>query len=877
MTPTHYLRPLLAPDSVVLIGTYAAGTLGRVVYDNLLEGGYRGVLFAVDPTGAKRFGRKSLRSVRALPEPVDLAVICAPPPQVPDIIADCRGNVRAAVIVSGAPVASAAEYSRWQRELASAGRKAGVRLLGPASLGVMRPALGLNASFGAIAALPGRLALISQSGAVAGALLDFARAAGIGFASVTALGAAIDVDFGEILEFALADPETDGIVLYVETLHDARAFLSALRAAARTKPVVVLKAGRATTKQPGPGDGALPPDLVFSAALRRAGTVRVHNYTQLLAAAVILQAGRIPAGNRLAIVTNGRGPGLLAVDRAADVGVALARPAESTCAALKALLPGRCDAGNPVDVQGEATARDFAAAVRLLLDDSEVDAVLALHVATPSAPPVPTAQAVAVAALGTRKPLLAALLGAVDRPEARVALERSGTVNFYTPENAVEAFAFLAAYRRNQQWLLEVPAPQAEPPMPDIDVALRVRARAIAARRSALTAGEVQLLLAAFGIPVALAVVTSAGDAQVAARQIGYPVALEVEVDGVATPVRGNIRNAAALARAHAELRRGGAVTTAKQAEVAVIVRKDPKPAIDQVLRIGIYTDAVFGPVIGIGAASARPAEFALMLPPLNRRLALDLVGSLDNPALGSAGEALVDLLLKLSALACASPWVTELELGPVHLVRGAAMVIGARAGIDLRRPPTSEDYGHMAIHPYPTQLETELTLQAGVTLRVRPIRPEDAAMEQAFVAALSEQSRYMRFMQHLPGLTPQMLERFTQVDYDRELALVALDESADPEKIVAVARYVANWDRESAEFAIVVADDWQRRGLGFALMRMLIDCARKRGFRRLVGSVLAINAPMLGLMKALGFIVAADPDDREQVIVTLELRAGRK
>ncbi len=877
MTPTHYLRPLLAPDSVVLIGANAAGTLGRVVCNNLQSGGYHGELFAVDPSGAKRFGGKSFRSLRALPKAVDLAVICAAPPLVPDIIATCSGHARAAVILSGSPGATATEYQRWQRALANAGRKAGVRMLGPASLGVMRPSLGLNASFGGIPALPGRLALISQSGAVAGALLDFAHAAGIGFASVAALGAAVDVDFGEILEFALADPETDGIVLYVETLHDARAFLSALRAAARTKPVVVLKAGRATTTALGSRDGALPSDKVFSAALRRAGTVRVENYTQLLAAAVILQAGRIPQGNRLAIVTNGRGPGMLAADRAADVGVALARPGEATCAALKSLLPGRCDAGNPIDVQGEATDQQFAATVRLLLDDPEADAVLALHVATPAAQSLETAQAVASVAQGARKPLLAAWLGAVDRPEARVALERGGAVNFYTPENAVEAFAFLAAYRRNQQWLLEVPAPQAELPFPDLDVALRVRARAIAAQRSALTTGEAQLLLAAFGIPVALAVVTSAADAKVAARHIGYPVALEAEVDGRTSLLRPAIRTSAALTRVHAELLRSVAAAKPKPGKFTLIVRNDAQQASDHALKIGVYTDALFGPVIGFGAASAPPAELALMLPPLSRRLAVDLVGGLGNPALGGAGESLIDLLLKVSALACATPWVVELELNPLHVARGKAVVVGARASIDASRPPASEGYRHMAIHPYPVELETELTLKSGANLRVRPIRPEDAAMEQAFVAALSDRSRYMRFMQHLPGLTPQMLERFTQVDYDRELALVALDETADPEAIVAVARYVANWDRESAEFAIVVADDWQGRGLGFALMRMLIACARKRGFRRLVGSVLTINASMIGLMKSLGFVVAADPDDRDQVIVALELRAARK
>jgi len=878
MTPTHYLRPLLAPKSVALIGASGGeGMLGRVVYENLLGGGFGGDLFAVDPARTAMFGRKPFRSLRGLPQVVDLAVICAPSAMVPRIVADCRGRARAAVILSGAPAASAADYQRWHRALAMAGRDAGVRILGPASLGIMRPTLGLNASFGAVAALPGRLALITQSGAVASAVLDFARAAGIGFASVAALGAALDVDFGEILEFALADPETDGIVLYVETLHDARAFLSALRAAARTKPVVVLKSGHAAAPRSAAGYGALPPDRVFDAALRRAGTVRAHSYTQLLAAAVMLQAGRIPVGNRLAIVTNGRGPGLMAADRAADTGVALAVPGAASSAALKALLPERCEPGNPLDVHGEATAEQFASAVRILLDDPDVDAVLALHVAVPAAPPAETAGAVALQAHGTRKPLLAAWLGAVERPEARVALERGGAVNFYTPENAVEAFSFLTAYRRNQQWLLEVPAPQAEPALPDVGVALRVRARAIAARRSALTAGETQVLLAAFGIPVALAVVVSGADAQAAARQIGYPVALDYETDGQLSSARANIRNAPTLLRAFAELRDGLSAAAGKKAGAEMIVRKDPQSAAGNAFRIGVYADAVFGPVIAFGAASARPAELALMLPPLNRRLAIALVGGLDNAALGGAGELLVDLLLKLSALACASPWVLELELAPLHIARAAIAIAGARAVIDARRPASSEGYRHMAIHPYPAELDTELKLKSGVSLRVRPIRPEDAAMEQAFVAGLSERSRYMRFMQHLPGLTPQMLERFTQVDYDRELALVALDDAAGQETIVAVARYVANWDRESAEFAIVIADAWHGRGLGSALMRMLIACARKRGFRRLVGSVLAINASMLALMKALGFVVVKDPDDRDQVIATLELRPARK
>jgi acetyltransferase len=878
MNPAHHLRPLLAPKSVALVGASGrAGSLGRIVCENLLAGGFSGELYLVNPNRNTVLGRRVFRSLRSIDRPVDLAVICAPPDAVPDVISECRDHVRAAVILTGAPAAEPDVYHRWRRQLARRARSAGVRMLGPASFGIMRPSIGLNATFGAVDALPGRLALISQSGAVASALLDFARAAGIGFSSVAALGAAADVDFGEILEFALADSETDGIVLYVETVRDARAFMSALRAAARTKPVVVLKSGRTVAAHAAPGYGTLAPDQAFDAALRRAGTVRVHTYTQLFSAVTMLAAGRIPRGNRLGVVTNGRGPGLMATDRAAEMGVAIATLSDQTCATLKSLLPCKCTLNNPVDIETEATPAQFATAVRAVLDDPGVDAVLALHVAVPAAPATDTARAVAAAAHDAGKPLLAAWLGAVDRPEARAALESGGAVSFFTPEGAVEAFSFMAAYRRNQEWLLEVPPPQPEMPAPDIKSALRVRTRALAAGRTTLSIGETQVLLAAFGVAMPQAVVSTVDDAQAVARRIGYPVALQLEVDGEGGPVRAHLRTAAAVARAFTDLCATQPSARKSRKKPVVIVRGDFRPAADHAAKIGVYTDPVFGPVIAFGSASARVAELSIMLPPLNRRLASDLIRGTEHVEFAGGIEPLVDLLLKVSALACALPWVVELELLLVLDAHDAAIVAGARAIIDVHRPALPDGYRHMAIHPYPMELETELKLKGGATLRVRPIRPEDAEMEQAFVGGLGEQSRYFRFMQHLPSLTPQMLARFTQVDYDRELALVALDDSSGTESIIAVARYVGYWDNESAEYAIVLADAWQGRGLGYAMMNMLIECARKRGFKRLVGSVLAINQSMLGVARALGFVAEPDPDDRELMIVTLELKPLRR
>jgi acetyltransferase len=806
MAWSHYLQPLLAPGSVALCG--ASGrpeSLGRIVYENLIEGAFRGELYAVNPAHATVLGRPAFASLAAIARPIDLAVICAPPAAVPAILEECKGRARGTVVISGAPTAPPVTYSRWRREIASVARTAGLPLLGPASFGVIRTSSGLNATYGAIAALPGRLTLISQSGTVASALLDFASTARIGFASVVVLGAAADVDFGEVLDFALADPETDSILLYLETLRGARPFMSALRAAARTKPVVVLKAGHHSAAN---GD-APAPDQVFDAALKRAGTVRVHSYAQLFAAARLLAGGRIPRGDRLAIVTNGRGPGLLAADRAREIGVPLAKFSGATRTALAALLPANVKPVNPVDVCGEAVPERFRRAIDAVLGDPATDGVLALHVTVPAAPATDSARAVAAAAKNAAKPVLAAWLGSVDRPETRAALESGGIADFYTPENAVEAFSFLAAYRRNQKWLLEAPASQPELEAPDLVSAARVRAEAIAAGRATLSTGETRRLLAAFGITV--------------------PHALR-RVSTKRSPAGGELKAA-------------------------------------------IATDRIFGPVIALGASAADEEDLSLMLPPLNRKLACDLIAG---AASGLGDRAPVErLLLRLSALACALPWVTKLDLDPVRIVASKALVMGARVVIDRRASATPDGYRHMAIHPYPAELETTLSLRDGTRLRVRPIRPEDAERERAFVAGLSDQSRFLRFMQHLPRLTPQMLARFTQVDYDRELALIALDRARGREKIVAVARYVANPDRDSAEFAIVVADAWHGRGLGRVLMQLLIACAKRRGFSRLVGNVLAINTAMLKFVADLGFRRQRDPDDPEQVIVTLDLGAN--
>ena len=879
----HYLRPLLIPTSVALVGASARpATIGRVVMENLLDG-YTGELYAVNPGHRRVLSRRCYASLAAIGKPIDLAVLAVPYQAVLRVLEDAaRARVKAVALLS-APPDDARKVDAWGREVAAAARRHRIPLLGPHAFGVIRTDIGLNATIGNAVARPGRLALVAQSGAVCTAMLDFAGSAGIAFSTVTSLGGASDVGFGELLAALLRDPGSDGILLYVETVGDARGFLSALRAAARTKPVVVLKAGR--SKDPA-SEGTPSPDAVFDAATKRAGTVRVQTYTQLFAAARILAMGRIPRGDGLAIVTNGHGPGTLAADIAADRGVTLARLAPATEAALDVLLPFNKPPRNPVNVRGDASPERFADAVAAVLTDPNVDAVLALHVPRPVMGATDIARAVAVVARNSPKPVLGAWLGAVDRQEVREALEAGGIANFYTPENAVDAFSFLATYRRNQQWLLEVPPPQPEPQPPDLKVAERIRRDAAAADRRVLSALEAHELMRAFGLPMTPAVgVETLNEALSAGRRLGYPVTLALDATGSgpgpAAPVeRANLRDGRMVTRAWASLH-GDARRTRRHA--GVIMRKDRAPAACHDIAIGVHTDAVFGPVISVGLGGGiqtSPNERTVLLPPLNQRLARDLITGMpfatvarDASDVAASLEAVARVLVKVSTLVCALPWVNSLSLDPIRVDGDGAVITGGRVTIDPDRPVASVGYAHVAIHPYPIEMVADVTLRDGRRLHVRPILPEDAELERAFVDGLSEQTRYFRFFYHLHELTPAMLARFTQVDYDRELALVAVDDSGGKPAFVGVARYTRNPDRESAEFAVVVADAWQAHGVGYRLMRRLIASAQQRGLARLEGTVLRSNTNMLRFTDSLGFVTHDDPSDAGQVSVVLELR----
>ena len=871
----HYLRPLLSPQSVALVGaSERAGSLGRVVFENLLAGNFRGELHPVNPNHAKVLARRAYGSIADIGSPVDLAIVATPPSTVADILERVpAGTLKTAVIMSSPTAVDRAAALAWMRNVATVARRRKIRLVGPGALGVIRTDIGLNATFCAPAALPGRLALVAQSGAVSAALLDFAAPLRIGFSSVISLGGSIDVGFGELLDALVLDPGTDGILLYVEDCGDARTFLSALRTAARTKPVVVLKSGRSLEPPRVPSQ-----DAVFDTALMRAGAVRVQTYTQLFAAARILANGRIPRGERLGIVSNGRGPATLAADEAQLRQVTLATLAPATASALDALLPEESARVNPVNVRGSASAALFAAAIEATLSDPGVDAVVALHVARPAIGALDSARAVANVARASDKPVLGAWLGAVDRREVDDALAAGGIANFFTPENAVDAFSFLAAYRRNQGWLLEVPPPQPAPASPDYAAAERVRVAAEQAGRTRLMQGELLALLAAFGIAVPrFMLVDTLAEAEAAAKALRFPVTLVRDSDACdAGPAARPVRSRGALARAWGETHAAAPAVPGVDYSGRTLVQDVPPLPSAPALTIGVATDPVFGPVITLADGGGAGHEPHVMLPPLNRRLALGLVAQAFPPSprpgaakLGDdAREAIAATLKQVSTLVCALPWVRALELGPVTLAADGVRVGRATARVEPRRKP-QPGYRHMAIHPYPVELVEPVVLRDGARLTVRPIRPEDADVERAFVHGLSDRTRYFRFFYQLSELTPSMLARFTQVDYDRELALVAVSvDEKGGESFAGVARYIANPDRESAEFAVVVADPWQGRGVGRLLMERLTAAARRRGLARLVGTVLRENPSMLRFTAALGFTVRDDPGDADQVIV---------
>jgi acetyltransferase len=693
---------------------------------------------------------------------------------------------------------------------------------------------------------------------------------------VFALGNSADIDFGELVELLLSDHQTHSILLHVEGIHDARRFLSGLRAAARTKPVLVIKSGRhlagsrAVLLHTGAPVGW---DDAFEAALCRVGAVRVASFNQLFAAARTLSYGVRTRGNRLAIVTNGGGIGVMAADRLADLSLPVPQLGAQTVRTLASVLPGPESTANPVDLSGDATADRYRSAVDICLRAPEVDAVLAILCPQAMTEPQAVAEQMVALAESQSKPLLTCWLGESQVHSSRQLFSTRRVPSYRTPEAAVEAFHVLACYQRNQELLLQVPEPLGESVKPDLSTARHIVNAALADKRGELTEFESRRLLSAFHIPMQKTLhATGASELARMAEETGFPVLLRL--DSPERAVRGEhiyVCDSYSLRSAYYRLQ----ATVRKRFPAAriegVLVAAVPGQHTAEEVAIAVAEDPVFGPVITVSSVARRWGNGrgpAVALPPLNRHLANDLVR---NQTIGSSSAgAMENVLLRVSEMVCALPELRTVDLAQVLLSQQAATVSEVRITVRARVPGHTP-YAHMAIHPYPTELVCR-HVTGPDTIIIRPIRPEDAVIERAFVHALSSRSKYLRFMTTLNELSPEMLSRFTQIDYDREMALIAVTESSGAETELGVARYAANPDGESCEFGLVVADVWQRRGIGRRLMVELMACARRRGLRSMEGEVLRENAPVLALLRSLGFTVQALAGDPEIKAVVKDL-----
>jgi len=890
---TYRLDKLFSPRSVAVIGASPREkSPGRAVLKNLCRGGFEGEIGLVNPHYDAIEGVSAVKSYDALPNAPDLIVIGVPPTAVPSIVAAAaqRGTAAAIILTAGLGHGSGSLAELSEKDA----RAAGLRLVGPNCLGVLVPRVKLNASFAASMPPAGDLALISQSGAIATGLVEWASLRGIGFSAVASIGDSIDVDIADLLDYFAMDRGTRAILLYIESIKDARKFMSAAPAAARAKPVLVIKSGRHAqgAKAAMTHTGALAgSDAVYDAAFRRAGLLRVLDLDELFAAAETLGHLTTLSGKRLAILTNGGGVGVLAVDRLADFAGDLADISAATMKKLDAALPAIWSRANPVDIAGDADAARYAVSLEQLLGDDANDAVLVMNVPTALASPADAASSVIAATRqhrqksGRAKPVFAVWIGGGD-PEA---FDAAGIPSYATESDAVAGFMHLARIARPAD------ADAAESPQdiaPD-SVAVRPIIEAVLRdKRTWLDPVEMTGVFSAYGIAMTPAMPARDADEAVAAAR-PYLAASNAVVVKIQSPdivhksevggVRLNLTTERAVAEATSGIltRARAAKPDARISGVAVfpmIVRPKARELI-----VGVADDPTFGPIIVFGQGGTAVeviSDKAMTLPPLNLALAQRLIAQTrvsrilkayrNVPAVDERAIAL--LLVKLAQLVADFPKIREIDLNPVLADETGVIAVDARVSVapfaEHQRGPSGNP--RFAIRPYPKEWERHLTLQDGTALLLRPVRPEDDSLYPPFFAAVTQQDLRLRFFAPLKDFSHTFIARFTQIDYARAMAFIAVNESTA--EMLGIVRLHTDADYDTAEFAILVRSDQMGHGLGWRLMQLIIEYARAHGIRSVHGQVLQENTVMLEMCRSLGFQVKSDPQEPSLVIVILPI-----
>jgi len=888
------LEFLFKPKTIAVIGvSKRPSSVGAVLAHNLFTGGFSGSIMPVSRKHSRIGGVRTYPDIDSLPVAPELAVIATPPDTVAAIVAQlgARGTRAAVVITAGFGESREHHGAELEQALRDAAKPYLLRIIGPNCLGILVPGIGLNASFSHLSPKRGKLAFVAQSGAIVTSIVDWAKERDIGFSHLVSLGDMVDVDFGDMLDYLANDPATGAILLYIEAVTSPRKFMSAARAASRMKPVIVVKAGRFSegAKAAASHTGALAGvDEVYQAVFQRAGMLRVFTLQELFDAAETLALVPNVRGDRLAILSNGGGLGVLATDALIEQGGHLAELGSETLAGLNQVLPATWSQANPVDIIGDAPGERYAAALNVLLKEKGVDAILALNCPTAVASSTDAAQAIVDSVSDKRRmPLFTSWVGDGAATTARQIFAVHHIPTYQTPEQAVRSFMYLVDYQRNQEMLTQTPPSVPEDYSPDTDAARTQIQTALDKGRTWLSDPEAKQVLSAYSIPVVKTrMVKTPSEAAAVAAEMGGAVVLKVlspdilhktDVRGVLLDIEGP---AAVRSAAESLLKRIAEEKPEAHLQGLTIEPMVRRPGAFELIA-GIIKDPQFGPVILFGQGG-RAVEVindkSMGLPPFNMHLAQAVIsrtriykqlqGYRGLPAINMDTLALT--LIRLAQIATDFPEITELDINPLLADEYGVIALDVRIKVEKLYGSPGD---HLAIRPYPKELEETIPLGDGRTLLLRPILPEDEPSLQKGFAKLTPEQIRLRFFVPMKTLSHVTAARFTQIDYDREMALV-LTEKGIPGKteIYGVVRIIADPDNERAEYAIVVRHDVTAMGLGILLMRRIIDYARGRGIGEIYGEVLRENKTMLKLCSVFGFSKVFVPDEPEIVKVVLKL-----
>lgn len=896
----HKLERFFKPQRIALIGvTMNPNSVGGKVLTNLISGGYRGVVYPVNPDYEAVLGIQCYADVYSLPKTPDLGIICAPAEKVPGIVRACgeRGILGLIIMSAGFKEVGPEGAELEKQILLEQSRFDGMRIIGPNCLGIIAPKMNLNASFSAGMPRAGNIAFISQSGALCTSVLDWAAQGKLGFSYFVSIGNTMDVDFGDLIDYFGEDEQTKSIILYIESITDVRKFMSASRPFARNKPIIVYKAGRfpESAQVAASHTGAMASeDAVYDAAFQRVGLARVFDIGDIFNVAELVGRNRSPKGPNLGIITNAGGPGVMATDALIAARGMLAELSGETMQALDEILPPMWSHRNPVDVLGDARAKRIARAAELVIKDKGVDAILVIL--TPQAMTDPTATARAIASLAetTTKPILAAWLGGESMVEGLRILNEGGVSTYQTPEQAVRAFMTLVSYARNLEALYETPR--------DVPVEFSLSRSTLRERYTqkyfkndpVLPENLSKELIDSYGIPTTQPHPAATEDEVVEiSRRLGYPVVLKVFSPDIThkTDVRGvelDLRDEEMVRSAYHRILQNAARLRPDARIDGVTVQRmvQDKNAIEMI--IGIKKDSVFGTVImvGMGGTGAELfADRALGFPPLNERLARRMLESLKiwpllNGYRGSPPvnvDQLIEVLIRLSYLAADYPEIVELDVNPLLVSPENVCALDARIVIDPDLVGKAhKPFAHLALHPYPEKFVKTVDLPGGSEILLRPIKPEDEPLWLAFLASCSKESIYSRFRYAFHWNSHDVATRYCYIDYDREIAIVAESNDNNNRQIVGIGRLIADPDHETVEYAVLIADAWQDKELGSMLTDYCMEIASEWNLKKAVAITTRDNHRMLAVLRKRGFRVS-DQDDGSEVVTEKELLVSDK